>query len=246
MGSEAVSKAGDGVNVRRRASVPIPARPISHNLNGQRLGRKGRDTRDRIIATTQQILSEPSDGSLITLSEVARRASLRMSTLYIYFADLTELVLAVLDPVMATAEDEFVHLVREPWPDAELGTRALAFVRAYHAFWLKHGRVLHLRNNMGDRGDLRMMEHRVRSAIPVMRLLVRQMGQDSDARGNLVTSTSTALMTGLDRVATVMTEGKLPQVVNEPANPIDLLLQAQARLFELAIRDQREQGRARG
>jgi AcrR family transcriptional regulator len=241
--AEAATATADGKQTRRRA--PAPAKVESYNLNGQRLGRKGRDTRDRILAATQEILSEPSDGSLLTLSEVARRASLRMGTLYIYFADLTELVLAVLEPVMATAEDDYVHLVREYWPDEELAERALAFVTAYHGFWLKHGRVLHLRNNMGDRGDERMMQHRVRMALPVMRLIINQMDPGSAAQGNIVSSTATALMTGLDRVATVLTEGKLPLVVDEPANPLILLLQAQARLFELAIRDQREQAKSR-
>lgn len=245
MMAEAARVTDDGKQVRRRAPASAPAKVESYNLNGQRLGRKGRDTRDRILAATQEILSEPSDGSLLTLSEVARRASLRMGTLYIYFADLTELVLAVLDPVMATAEDEYVHLVRDHWPDEELGERALAFVTAYHSFWLKHGRVLHLRNNMGDRGDKRMMEHRVRAALPVMGLIASQMAPGPVAQGNIVSSTATALMTGLDRAATVMTEGKLPQIIDQPSNPLGLLLQAQARLFELAIKDQRDQAKTR-
>jgi hypothetical protein len=33
------------------------ANDVSHNLNGQRLGRKGRYTRDRIIAAVHEILS---------------------------------------------------------------------------------------------------------------------------------------------------------------------------------------------
>lgn len=227
--------------VRRRVAATPPPEALSHNLNGQRLGRKGRDTRDRIIAAAQEILAEPGGSSLITLSEVARRASLRIGTLYLYFADLTELVLAVLEPVMATAEAEYVHLVREHWPDNALDKRALAFVRAYHGFWLKHSSLLHLRNTLADAGDERMMQHRVRSAIPVMRLIASQMGSQPTQQRNLVTSTSTALMTGLERVATVMTDSKIPYVVQEPVNPLALLLQAQARLFALAIKDQRDQ-----
>lgn len=241
MTAEVVSITTRQIGARRRTAVAPASPAVSHNLNGQRLGRKGRDTRDRIIAAAQDILSEPNGAALITLSEVARRASLRIGTLYLYFADLSELVLALLEPVMATAEDEYVHLVRDHWPDNALDKRALAFVRAYHEFWLKHSSLLHLRNTMADGGDLRMMEHRVRSAIPVMRLIGSQMGGQPTAQRNLVTSTSTALMTGLERVATVMTDSKIPFVVQAPANPVALLLQAQARLFALAILDQREQ-----
>lgn len=240
--------AGEVVSIRSaRSSAQRSPRPaavregISHNLNGQRLGRKGRDTRDRIVAVTAELLSEPLEDGLITLSEVARRADIRMGTLYLYFADLTELVFAVLEPVMATAEAEYVHLLREFWADEVLGERSLAFVTAYHGFWRKHSRVLHLRNNMADRGDDRLMQHRIRSALPVMRLIASQMGTQPTTYGNRMSSMATALMTGLERVATVLTDDKTPFVVNEPGNPLDLVLKAEARLFELGIRDQREQ-----
>jgi AcrR family transcriptional regulator len=240
-----ISAVAGGDATRRRRSALRPAEDLSHNLNGQRLGRKGRDTRERIIAAAQEILTEPIEDGLITLSEVARRASIRIGTLYLYFADLTELVLAVLEPVMATVEDEYVHLVREYWPDKQLGARARQFVQAYFGFWSKHTRLLHLRNNMADRGDERMLQHRVRSAIPVMRLLVTQMDSRPTEQGTITSSTVTALMTGLERVATVMTDTKTPFAVNEPRNPVSLLLEAQARLFELAIRDQRAARKAK-
>jgi AcrR family transcriptional regulator len=226
----------------RSARKPVVARPlVSHNLNGQRLGRKGRDTRERIIAVASELLSDPGEDSLLTLSEVARRADIRMGTLYLYFADLTELVLALLEPVMATAEAEYAHLLRDLWPDDELGERTLAFVDAYHGFWRKHSRVLHLRNSMADRGDDRMLQHRVRSALPVLRLVASQMGAQPTVYGSRMSSMATALMTGLERVATVMTDNKVLFAVNEPSNPPDLVFKAEARLFELAIRDQRRQ-----
>jgi AcrR family transcriptional regulator len=222
----------------RRKPEQAPA-PVSHNLNGQRLGRKGRDTRERIIAVTTELLGDPDEDGLITLSEVARRANLRMSTLYLYFADLTELMLAVLAPVMASAEEEYVCLLREHWPDDELDRRPLAFVAGYFNFWGKNSRLLHLRNSMADRGDPRMMEHRVRSAMPVMRLIASQMGTQPTEYGNAMSSMATALMTGLERVATVMTDVRTRHIDQQPSNPLNLVMEAQARLFELAIRDQR-------
>ena len=35
--------------------------PLSHNLQGQRLGRKGRGTRERILAATERLLAGPPD-----------------------------------------------------------------------------------------------------------------------------------------------------------------------------------------
>ncbi len=219
----------------RRAS----AADVSHNLAGQRLGRKGRDTRDRIIAAAHEILSE-QPGPALTLSEVARRASLRMGSLYLYFADMTELVLAMLEPVMATAEDAYVGLVRTRWSDNELGTRTYDFVCAYHRFWTEHSNLLHLRNSMSDRNDERMMIHRIRAAQPVMRLVVEQMDGDLSDPQAPAFSMATALMTGLERVATVTTDATLPLVVRGPVwERREPLLRAEARLLELGIRDYR-------
>ncbi|MFC3592309.1 TetR/AcrR family transcriptional regulator [Novosphingobium piscinae] len=229
----------------RRALTASPRHaPVDHNLNGQRLGRKGRDTRDRIIAAAQDIIAELHNDGMITLSEVARRASIRIGTLYLYFADLTELVLAVLEPVMATVEDEYVHLVREYWPDEDLHDRAREFVGAYFGFWTRHSPLLHLRNSMADRGDERMLMHRVRSAIPVMRLMLMQMDSRPMERGTVSSSMASALMTGLERVATVMTDDKMTRLLNEPMNQVSDLLQVEARIFELAIRDQRQVNRS--
>ena len=226
--------------VKRRATPRrAPSKQVSHNLNGQRLGRKGRDTRERIIAAAHEILGDQS-GVALTLSEVARRTSLRMGTLYLYFADLTELVLAMLDPVMVTAEDAYVGRVRTRWSDNELAVHAHDFVCAYHQFWVDHSSLLHLRNTMSDRNDERLMIHRIRAAQPVMRLLVEQMDGDLDRPEGPAFSMATALMTGLERVATVTTSAKLSQITRAPVwERRENLLRAEARLIELGIRDYR-------
>ena len=105
----------------------VDKEPLSHNLLGQRLGRKGRDTRERILAATERLLAGPPD-TAISLSGVAREASLAMTTLYLYFGDLTELLVAVLEPIMASAEDAFVAHLRRRWPDEQLGEHCLRFL----------------------------------------------------------------------------------------------------------------------
>src|SRR5690606_29136743 len=81
---------------------------ITHNLNGQRLGRKGRETRERIIHTAIRLLEERG-AEPFSLSSVAREASLGMSSLYNYFNDASELMIAVLEPVMATADNGYME-----------------------------------------------------------------------------------------------------------------------------------------
>ncbi len=211
-----------------------------YNLAGQKLGRKGRDTRERIIAAFQDLMAEPGDLSLVTLSEIATRTGLRMGTLYLYFADLTELVLAALEPVMETAEASYINQLRHRWDEGTITDQSFRFVSSYHRFWLDNSRILHLRNMLSDRGDERMMIHRVRAAQPMMRLLVSQMDGNADDGDSPQVSMATALMTGLERVVTVTTEQKLPSPLqgryHERREP---LLRAEARLLELGIMDYR-------
>lgn len=213
---------------------------VSHNLNGQRLGRKGRGTRERILAACAELLADPDEPSL-SMSGVARRASLGMTSLYNYFADLTELLLAVLEPVMATAEESYLALLREPWPDAELAERCHAFMRAYHGFWSQHSRLLHLRNAMADAGDRRLLLQRIHSARPLIALLCVQMGgrEDEDI-GSPRLAMATVLATGIERTVTVATDAGLTGLFGpEQRRPEDFYLQPGARLIELAIRDTR-------
>lgn len=225
-----------------RADAPEPtavpsAGNISHNLNGQRLGRKGRDTRERILTACAELLADTNDA--ISMSAVARRASLGMTSLYNYFSDFTELLLAVLDPVMATAEEGFLAALREYWPDEELGARCYAFMRAYHGFWARHSRLLHLRNAMADSRDERLLIHRVRSAQPLIALLAAQMDGDGDELSE-VHGMATVLMTGIERTVTVATDSGLTGLFGEKQRRTeDHYLIPEARLMELAIRDTR-------
>ena len=221
----------------RGRDVKPPA--LIHNLNGQKLGRKGRDTRQRIIAATEELLSEmPLEQ--ISLSAVARKVPLRMSSLYLYFADLTELLLAVLEPVMTKAEDAFLAQMRHRWPDDGLYDHCLAFLHAYHGFWDKNSPILHLRNQLADRKDLRMMHARVRAAQPVIRLIVEQMDHGHEAPGTPAYGMASVLYTGIERVVTIATDKELQVALQSGVTPpVDRWLLSEARLLELGLRDYR-------
>jgi AcrR family transcriptional regulator len=224
---------------RSDAAKPLRTRTVSHNLNGQRLGRKGRDTRDRIIAAAQTLLAGPRDVP-VTLSAVAREASLGMTSLYVYFNDLTELLLAVLEPAMAEAEGAYVSKIRTLWPDDELPVHCLDFVTAFYSFWDRHSRLLHLRNSMADNQDERMTQHRVNAATPVIELIVEQMRRDGKTLGTPSFGMATVLYAGIERIITVATDADMRGVLqgNFMQN-IRHYLQSEARLLELGIREYR-------
>jgi AcrR family transcriptional regulator len=227
---------------KRGSATPV-GKPNSHNLNGQRLGRKGRLTRDRILVAANELLAAPGDVQF-SLSAVARQAGLGMTSLYLYFADLTELLLAILEPLAAEAEAAYLGHLRERWPDEALNAHCLEFVTALHGFWHKNSAVLHLRNSMSDQRDKRMMENRVRAAQPVIGLLVMQMDQDPGESGSLAAGMATVLYTGIERVVTVATDRILPTVLPGQFAPnVRNFLRSEARLLELGIRDFRDLAR---
>ncbi len=226
------------------SALPVVSGGVERNLNGQKLGRKGQMTRARILAAAVELVSQDNE-TPITLSAVARQADLGMTSLYLYFSDLTEVLIALLDPAMETAEDDFVGLLRSRWPDAALGEHCRAYIDAFHGFWLKHSRLLHLRNSMADLGDRRMIEHRIASAQAIIRLLVGQMDGDLADYNSPVYAMASMLMTGLERSATVWTDRELHRhFLNDPTFAmVERFKVPAARLLELGIADMRKLGR---
>lgn len=234
-----------GLAGEETSPAAAPQGSISHNLAGQKLGRKGRGTRDRILAAAAELLA--ADDEAISLSAVARRASLGMTSLYNYFTDLTELLLAVLEPVMTSAEAAFIGMLRERWPDDELGERCSGFVLAYYNFWSHHARLLHLRNSMADGRDRRMMVHRVTATRPIIALVAFQMDADPEDTESPMMPIATVLMTGIERTVTVATDVGLTGLFGEGARrPEGHYLMPAARMMELMIRDARQKVRGEG
>lgn len=213
---------------------------VSHNLNGQKLGAKGRLTRERIIRAAIETLTSDDDEAL-TLSAVARRASLGMSALYIYFNDLSELMLAVLEPVMAVADTTVFDTIREHWPDELLEKRSRAFLTAYRNFWHTHARLLHQRNRLSDAGDDPMLVHRIAAAQPLVDLLCFQLGLgDLEEAGRETDAMARVLVICIERTMTAETGPlykKFAQSVDAQRS-FDLA-EASARLIEISIRDSR-------
>lgn len=227
-------------NVMPEGANAVTPVDISHNLLGQRLGRKGRDTRQRILKAAEALLSSPGRVPL-SLSAVAREASLAMTTLYLYFGDLNELLLALLEPITATAEEGYIAQLRTRWSDEELMVRSVAFVAGFHAFWDRHARILHLRNTLADAHDERMIRQRLEASTPLIALLAQQMDQPHAEPASFHFGMSSALLTGIERLVTVATDVDLPSSkIGDIASSLPSLLRGQSKLLELGIREGRK------
>ena len=65
------------------------AKEVRNNLHGQKMGRKGTETRQRIMDVTLEMLKQLSYKDL-SVSEVAAEAGVSSSTFYVYFEDIEE------------------------------------------------------------------------------------------------------------------------------------------------------------
>ena len=219
----------------------------TYNLVGQRLGRKGQGTRDRIIGAMSQLLAAAEEAP-ITLSAVAREASVGMSTLYLYFPDLGALVLAVLSRTIRENEPGSIEYLHEFWPDGSLSECALSFTRSHFAFWEEHARLLKMRNGFADMHDERFVRYSQKMSNPVRAMLVRQMCAQPGACDPVFEDCAMVLLTGLERVATIVINPDFAMLagvesLEERARYVERLALAEARMIEAVVRDMR--GRAR-
>ena len=74
-------------SAQRKQDAAIDARAVRLNLAGQRLGRKGQETRERVLSAALRLFDD-AHGPPVTLTGVAREASMRLSNLYLYFPDM--------------------------------------------------------------------------------------------------------------------------------------------------------------
>jgi AcrR family transcriptional regulator len=234
-------------NLAEASVVTQVAAEKPYNLSGQRIGRKGQATREKILSAALRII-ESSDDAPITLSGVAREVSVGMTTLYLYFPDLGDLILAVLTRVMESADAAFMDRLKKRWPDGSLRECCAEFLHAHFEFWRAHVRILHMRNSYADAGDVRFLMYRSEFSSPIIAALVRQMdGQPKsyDAPNDYV---ATVLLTWFERVATVVTNPTFHTAVqssgvtDEP-DYIEHLINTEADLIALIVRHQRDMNR---
>lgn len=212
---------------------------VSHNQVGQKLGRKGQETRERILAAMLGLLAD-RDGPPVTLSGVAKEARVRPPNVYLYFPDMGDLLLAALARVMETAEAAYLGQLRPHWPDGALHACSYAFLQAYYAFWAEHARLLHMRNAMSEAGDLRVLRYRNDVTLPLIRLLADQFGQADDA-GDI--ALASVLITGLERVATVVTNPHFGIITGaaeaDQRTRVRVLIEAEAEVLSVMVAHRR-------
>lgn len=147
--------------------------PIETNQQGQTLGRKGLQTRQKLMAAARKLLDVYSPVELTAVS-IAKEAGTSSASFYMYFEDVRD-VLYALAGEAAVAMAAIHDVVRPPWEAGAVSQNALKLVEQFNGVWENHRQVLRFRNMEADRGDPRFEALRMSTYVPFIDLLARQL-----------------------------------------------------------------------
>lgn len=165
---------------------------IRVNKQGQALGRKGGETRRRLLDATLDLIAT-GDTHKLSASRIARAAHLASQSFYLYFRDIDE-VLYILSEE-AAADFASVTAVVEGAPmDIAPNLLSQRLVAAFSDYWDRHRPILNVRNYLADCGNEDFLRHRFRTTMPLITSLARRMRaaqpagtlDDAAARGRAV------------------------------------------------------------
>lgn len=145
---------------------------VKTNKQGQALGRKGAESRARLIATARDLVASGAEEKL-SASAIARAAGLASQSFYLYFRDVDELLLQLARDAGDDAT-EIVDELRRPWDTASRPAHAERFVDAFYRYWDRHRAILNIRNFRADRGEVAFVQTREASSQVIVSSLADQ------------------------------------------------------------------------
>lgn len=139
------------------------------------MGRKGRETRQRIMDAALNLLKTFSYKDL-SVSEIASEAELSNATFYVYFNDVEEVLYAC---VQAAALDlgELHEILDAQWQPANVREHVRKFVDVYNELWEKYRIELRVRNLEADQGNPRFLNLRIETTRSLLRKLANKIAQ---------------------------------------------------------------------
>lgn len=185
-----------GIVLPPERALPDGRRPL------QELGRKGLETRRRLMTAAQELLRTMSAVSL-TAAAIARHAKTSSATFYVYFDDVSDVVLAL----AAEASDDIddVMAVLATWRGGQATEEgARAFFAVYRAYWDAHRAILGIRNMEADRGDPRFLRIRGDVGLRIIRelgALIREGHPDDSLTEEQAVARATVIFAAIERIA---------------------------------------------
>lgn len=166
----------------KRETIRAEAQPARRTT--ELLGRKGIETRLRLMNAARELLLSTSPVSL-AVAAIARAAKTSPATFYVYFNDVMDVVLAL----AAESSDDLDAVLEtlDRWQDGLPARKgAAAFITAYRAYYAKHRPIFAIRNMEADRGDARFLDIRVAAGEKILMRLAGLMARGHRATGDAV------------------------------------------------------------
>lgn len=215
---------------------------IAYSAGGdiRRPGAKGLQTRRQIIEVTELLLGATRLRDL-TVAQIAREAGVSTSTFYVYFKDVSDVVLAGLD-TFSVATPRLMELLDEDWSAGEANRLAGALVEEYVRHWRAHRTLLRIRNLAAEEGDERfnlIRQNAVRPFLGRVAELVAARQKSGRFRKDLtpigVAGALTALLERIAAVTAPLDPGAGQQAGGNGAVPPSDLHQATAHYLALTL-----------
>jgi AcrR family transcriptional regulator len=181
------------------APVGKTRRKRAQNLYGQSMGRKGTQTRERLIRATIELLEKRPLRDVV-VSDIATLAGTSSSSFYIYFADVSSAALAAAQGVEQITP-EIEALLGSPWTRADAQDKAGTLVESYVNFSSQHHAILRIRNLSADEGDKRFEDVRHRAVSRIHELLETRIAAAKN--GLDPSSGASAVLALMERIAAI-------------------------------------------
>jgi len=127
--------------------------------DGRVPGRRGRETRERLLAETATLLEKTSYRDL-RVAEIARAAGTSPATFYQYFGEVEEAVLELAQQMAANAKDLTTLIHDSSWRGKEATATVDSLVDGFFDLWERHRAILRVVDLATAEGDLRFQNIR--------------------------------------------------------------------------------------
>lgn len=172
------------------------------NKHGQSMGRKGAESRRRLLDATRVLIVTEAIHN-ISASAIARAAGLASQTFYLYFKDIDEILLALSDEASLDMGD--VHdALSSDWSATSPAEQARRFVDAFSQHWDKYRPILSMRNYLADSGHPAFLTVRQDAAMPIIeaiadRIMASHANENLDRRSAF--ARSVLIYSAIERMA---------------------------------------------
>lgn len=167
-------------------------------LDGRSLGRRGTETRQRLLDATSRLLEDKGLRELRVV-DIARAVELSPATFYQYFRDVEEAVLA-LSAAVGEETAPLGAMVAASWSGPDGLALVRRFVEHFIANWDAHRAVLRTRNLAAQEGDRRFRDVRNAALRPLTEEIAAKVAARPDGELNPYAAAA-AMMSMLERMA---------------------------------------------